>query len=319
MSKRKFSLSLFSTAALALSAAFSGLPAHAVPVTLSPFAGSTASANAVPGTPDVSVTPVFAGSSTSANAWDVGDGWSIGWASQYGAYAVRSAAEGIAAATSFARLSYSITNSAAAAMNYSLYFKIYGGSIGNDLAPDVPLTGNEFLSSGYGASIKVNGAVRFNSATSIQNTASGIVVNRSGVDLSRGADGGRPADDGLDGFYDWSTDFYRVDLGVLGAGQSVSVVAELSSSAAARVGSYTFDCGQPEDPQSCLAYKGGASAFYGDPNDFFGSATAGRGDEQIRLVATAVPEPGNFVLAGAGLLTLVVSRRRSSRSLGRSQ
>lgn len=295
MPLRKPSLSLLAAAALALAGA-----AHAVPISATPLAGSSASANGAGGAPDTTLTPVFAGSATSANAWDVGSAWSIGWGNPHGAYAVRNGAEGLAEAQSFARLSYSFTNSGATALRYGLDFKIHGGSIGNDVG--AALSGSEALRSAYEARILVGGALRFSSAASVQHSAAGVAFNRSGVDLSAGAD------DGLDGFYEWAGGIHRVDLGVLGAGQSVTVVAEFAASALANVGSYSFDCGDPVAP--CLAYKGSATASYGDPSDFFGSAAAGLGEDTFRLTVSAVPEPSGFALAAAGLLGMLAWRRR---------
>lgn len=293
MSQAKFLLSLLGAAALASAA-------QALPVTVLPVATSSASANGASGTPDTTATPVFAASTTSANAWDVGSAWSIAWGSQHGAYAVRSAAEGVAEAQSFARMSYAITNNGVEAQSYSLFFKIHGGGIGNDLG--AALADGELLNSAYDTRISVGGALRFSSAASLQHSAAGLVFSRSGTDLSFGAD------DGLDGFYDWDTAFHRIDLGLLGAGQTVDVVAEFRSSATARVGSVAFDCGDPAGP--CLAFKGSAGASHGHA-DFFGSAAAGLGEEALRIVPTsAVPEPSGLALAALGVSALVAWRRR---------
>ncbi len=290
-------LSLLAATAMALS-----LPAQALPIAQNLLAGASASAGGSAATTDTSLTPVLASSSAAETAPDSGSGWGLAWSNQHGAYAVRAGAEGVGAGSSLTRLSYVITNDSATALNYSLRFTIAGGSIGNTVAADATLSGTEFLSSSFEARVRVDDVLRFSAGASLQHGAGGLSFTRSGTDLSGGAD------DGADGFYDWATADYRVDLGQLAAGQSVRVTAEMSATTAASVGLYEFDCGSASP---CAVFKGGAYAFHGDDSDFFGSAATGAGVAPFSVItASPVPEPESFLMLGAGLLALATLRRR---------
>ena len=108
-------------------AALTITPAWAAPVVLTSGSAAQTTAAAVPTGTSPSTT--YTNSFSQAPSVPTGTASASGWASQFGAYAVRSSAEGIGSGNSFVKLLYSLTNSNSTAEQYSMSFHIYGGTL----------------------------------------------------------------------------------------------------------------------------------------------------------------------------------------------
>ena len=313
--------------ALAIGTTFFASPVLADPVI---GASSMASANSIAAVSSNPTSPGFVGSFSSiSNA--AGNGSANSFANTGGAYAVRSTSQGIATGSAHAQLAYTLTNSTGVAQSYSMSFHVYGGSINAGLnnfggGPAPVLIAGEFLSAQYAASVKVNGVSMFSSTAGILKTNTGTTFTKTGTDLNSG-------DDGTDGFYSWGGGYFDIALGTLGAGESLTVLAELDDSSQANVGTYNFGggggygCGGYGDGNPTAAaggdsnavaapvcFKGQANAFYGDPAEFFGSANSGNGIQQTSFsnapAGNDVPEPASLPLAALALAGAVAATRR---------
>lgn len=251
-------------------------------------------------------------SSFTVDASVTGEGSAYAFANQNSAYAAGSYATGsLFDSHASASVLHSITNNTGVSQSYSVTFKIYGGFIETGLGNGAVLTAGESLMSSYLATLKLNGSEIFSSGATVTQTEAGISFTKTGYDLF-------PGGDGNGGYYGWATQYITLDLGVLAAGQSLELLAELGDSALSNVGSYEYDCGDggyggyeaaASAMDTCTGFKGYASAFYGDPLE-----TGGEGDEAIVIsaVPTGVPEPGVLALAGLGLFAAGWSRRRKT-------
>ena len=221
-------------------AALSMTPAWAAPMLSS---GSFAQTTAVAVPSNNNVTG-YSSSSSQAPSGPTGIASSSGWASQYGAYAVRSSAEGVGNANSLAKLIYQLTNTSATAQQYSMMFHIYGGTLTaalntfNNMTPTFGI--GESLTASYQTKVSVTKnattTTAFQSQATITNSSSGVAVSQTGTTLSN-------ASINPGGSYSWNTNDYFVDLGTVGAGETFSVQIELEDSVAANVGTYDFGGG----------------------------------------------------------------------------
>lgn len=315
------SVRLFRTTPLA-AALFAGLyaatAAQAVPTlgaTTSAFDSTNAAGTTVP-----SVQPGYVNSSSSAgNA--AGNANSYAFSADSGAYAVSSTAEGQARSAAQATFSQSITNQGPTAQQYFLTLKIYGGYMSADVSDPAGLLSTESLLSSYLASVTFDGNLVFTSSATVQRTGGTAGCTRSGVVLT-----GAAACGSGDTSYSWGTDFYTIDLGILEAGESATLLADLEGSSVANVGIYDFGsggggygygCFEPQSPATnvqtlavvseCSTFKGRASQFYGDP---FETDQAGF---NIRSTAVNVPLPATSLLAALGLGAMGWAGRRRRR------
>jgi len=290
-------------------------------------AGTTASADGVPGIPSGTGSPSYVNSTTSqSNA--AGDGSAYSFASDSGAYAVSSSAQGIATATASATYLQTMMNTSSRTLRYSMSFHIYSGFISTSLNGSAVLTGSEFLKALYSAEVSVNGSSKFFSKAVVERTESGVTETKTGANLN-------PADVTNDGNYSWSDAYYTVDLGLVAAGGSIDVLATLHDETSSNVGVYTFDgggcceygyggCNTSEQSVTaaygggCNTYEGQSRAFYGDPINFDSSFDAEPPVNGMFTISAVdangndVPEPGMFGLAflALGSAAWVTRRRR---------
>jgi len=288
-------------------------------------ASTTASSNGSVGVENTSSSPGYQSSSTYApdshyDAYNSASAYAF--SSSTGAYAVSSWAQGYSGSgTAFASFLNTVVNHSAVAQHYTLSFKIYGGSLSTSAY--ATLDPDEYLRADYAASIKVNGQKVWFSSAGIANIGGTTSFTKAGTDLNSG-------DDGSDGYYSWGSSYVTVDLGILDPGESLDVLAELSDSALSNVGVYSYSgsggydgyggygyCGYGEVAtlaatssdaglvEGCVASKGNASAFYGDPSEIDADPLA------FAVTANAVPEPGSLaLLAMAGGAAVLARRRR---------
>jgi len=283
-----------------------------------PVLGSTsaASANGIDATPSNFTSAGFVSSGSFLNN-SAGFGSGSSFANQFGVYAVRAFAEGKGSGSSQARFTNTLVNNTGVAQHYSLSFHIYSGSISTLLNSPTLLDPTEKLSVAYGASVKVNGNSVFNSGAVITRIGNVITSSKSGQDLNA-------FDNGDDGIYGWNGASYGVDLGIVQAGSSIEVLAEVDDMAFADVGIYSFTtpggsgCYEGYSELPCLpvtttGFKGSAQAFYGDPIDASGQPTAslpGGVFNFSNTPANTVPEPTGLALVGLALGAAGVAGRR---------
>lgn len=290
-----------STVAAALYGAFV-LPALALPTTLGASTSATGNGASTSDTPPTSTTTTV--TSFSAVSDPLGNGSAFSFSSPSGSYAVSSFAEGKdSAGAAYASFLYLFENTSGVAQHLTLNFYIYGGQISTTAL--APLTSGESLGSSYAASIKADGVTKFSSSASISQTDSGISHGKGGTDLNAG-------DDGSDGYYSWGGSYHSIDLGIVAAGATVEVLAEVQNAADSDVGTYDFgdSCFGGYEQLSNHGYdgyecfKGRAEAFYGDPLGLDPQAPIFRTDP------VGLPEPASVGLVALALGWLARARRR---------
>lgn len=306
---------------LSLVAACAGL-ALAGAVQAAPILGasSSASVTAGPATPSTYTEPGYTGSYSYATDAE-GNASGNGFAKSNGAYAVGSNAQGKGKSAGTASIQTSVTNNSGVAQQYAMSFYIYGGSI-NSYMNYGALGAGEFATASFLASIKVNNTVAFSAGGTVFRNEAGTSGSLTGTDLSNGGN------DVTDGDFFWGGQYHTIDLGVIAAGATVDVLAELSQQSESNVGTYTYtyDVGccnsygdgygyggcefnfptlalatfnvevpvDGECNQTQTGFKAGANGFYGDPFTFTGSPQGGTGAStvlnQLNITSTPVPQ-----------------------------
>jgi hypothetical protein len=279
-------------------------------------ASSAAAVISGPATPSSWTYPGYINSSSNASDAD-GNAYGYAFANTSGAYAVNSSAEGKGNAQAHSQFAFRFENLSGIAQHYTLSFRIYGGYLDTYAYRD--LLAGETMSVSYAASIKTQlGGVGgwtsvFSSSATLNRDANGSTLTRSGVALT-GSDA-----DVSDHSYSWSNDYYAVNLGVVGAGDFIDVLAELDNNAVADVGIYSFGGGECngygdgwDGYGGCYGnyFAGRASSFYGDPLEI--------DTDPLAFAVTAVPapqdlpEPAGLALVGLAAGAAALARRRRS-------
>lgn len=308
---------------LSLVAACAGL-ALAGAAQAAPILGASSSASVTAGaaTPSTYTDAGYTGSYSSATDAE-GNAYGNGFAKSNGAYAVGSSADGKGKSAGTASIQTSVTNNSGVAQQYSMSFYIYGGSINSYQYFGAPALGaGEFTTASFLASIKVNNTVAFSAGGTVFRNEAGTSGSLTGTDLSNGFD------DVTDGSFSWGGQYHTIDLGVIAAGATVDVLAELSQQSESNVGTYTYTydvgccnsygdgygyggCefnfptlalaafnvevpGDGQCTQTQTGFKAGANGFYGDPFTFTGSPQGGTGAaavlNQLNITSTPVTQ-----------------------------
>lgn len=312
--------------ALSIVAALHATSALAAPVTpasvaLTSRADTLLSGNIGQDVQGPNATGTFAGSSQADTTGSVA---ASSFARPSGAYAVNTFAEGGApsgaSASAESTLQYVLSNTGAVSQHYFLTLKIYGGTLNLQVQDPAGLVAGESLSSAYRASVGLLGApgLLFDSQAQLVRSGNDIDLTRSGTVLS-GANDEASAES--NGFYAWSTDFYELDLGVVAAGDSITVLADLQGASFANVGTYAFGqagCGGGGYGDALVAPAAGQDCFKARARLFYGDPLGGQdGDAFAFSAADAVPVPATPLLAGGALMALALTgRRRRPRSGG---
>ncbi len=208
----------------------------------------------------------------------------------------------------------SYTNTSATAEDISFDFLIWGGSL-NTWGAD---TTGESAESSYWIDILVNGASLWSSSASLTSATTGTSLNETGTSL-----GGTLSTYSDGGYYSWADSTTTLDLGTLGAGETLTLEYIMGGSASG-VGTLdtSTNCyweyegellleGQFIEEEGYLCGGVSSNMSIGDP---FGFSSAPSLSPTISGTAVAsVPEPETFLLLGAGVFAMsLVSRRRKA-------
>lgn len=138
------------------------------------------------------------------------------YGSTAGSFGSRSSGSGIYDVSGGFTIALSIQNTSAAARNASFSFYITPGQVSNAFTS---FSGSQFVESGLSFDLRRDGNAVWGSGGKLRSDASGTSFTTSGADLYAGS--GR--------FYSIAGGSYEVDLGVIGAGQTVALTYSLDT------------------------------------------------------------------------------------------
>jgi hypothetical protein len=190
------------------------------------------------------------------------------YGSTTGNFGSRSSGLGVYDVTGSFRIEEKITNTSAIAKAATFSFFITPGLLSNNIGS--PLTGTDFVSSGLSFDVRRNGSTVWGSGASLTSTASGTIFSATG-DSSLYAGSGT--------YYSINGVSKSVDLGVINAGESITLSYELDTFAKGNslsgdkrvVPETTYDVPGQWVTETCSGYGGYGGYGYGlvaacDPN-----------------------------------------------------
>ncbi|RZL02200.1 MAG: PEP-CTERM sorting domain-containing protein [Rubrivivax sp.] len=136
----------------------------------------------------------------------------------------RSSGYGVYDVTGAFSIVQSITNNTAAAQRATFNFFIIPGLLQNDIRSNI--TGSQSVSSGIKFNVKTNGNSVWGSQADLSTTASGTVLNLSGANLYTPA---VPSAGGNPTTYTIAGGLFQIDLGVIAAGETISLQYDLQT------------------------------------------------------------------------------------------
>ncbi|MCP5153045.1 MAG: PEP-CTERM sorting domain-containing protein [Ectothiorhodospiraceae bacterium] len=188
-----------------------------------------------------------------------------------------------------------IDNTSPEAQAFAMDFRISAGAL--DLRAFELLPGpGQSMTAGYEARIRVNGVEVFVSTATLRFGSSPTLVT-GGTDL-----GGSLATTTQRRTYSWGDFLGTLDLGVLDAGESLTLDYTMRTFTSA-----DFRCGSSE-----FSTCGQGTARIGDPLSF--SQVGVPGSITTSPVVAGVPEPGALSLVALGLVGGLAARRKGSAS-----
>jgi len=215
----------------------------------------------------------------------------------------RAYGEGIFTSESSIQQSVEFTNTSTSLQNYFFDFTINFGSLDTR---GISLIDDDLMTASNEVSIKLNGVEIFNSSAELVNNATGVNLTTSGLVLGSYVSG---SDE-----YRWSPYNDKLDLGIIGIGETFTLDYDITTFASSNVASTICDDGYGDvGSEGSLCFANWTRSQFGDPNGF-SSVPINSNTVTSSSPAVAVSEPSALLLLGGGIAGLAFSRRRKQRS-----